>query len=126
MAPTWTVPGLFIIHNGAVRFRASGSGEDVEGLKSQIGEVSCRLIEAQSHKLLLEGKLQEKDKLIKSLQDSLANTLADMKHIRGETQKSLGKHEKRTREGWHQHLTFSTTMDPGYNQRQGNDFWCFL
>lgn len=78
--------------------RASGSGEDVDSLKSQIEEVSCRLIEAQSHKLLLESKLQEKDKIIKSLQENLANTLADMKHIRAETQKSISKHEKRTRE----------------------------
>ena len=80
--------------------RASGSAEDVEGLKSQIEDVSNRLIEAQNHKLFLESKLQEKDKIIKTLQDNLANTLADMKHIRGETQKSMAKHEKRTREGW--------------------------
>ncbi|XP_075258718.1 uncharacterized protein LOC142350677 [Convolutriloba macropyga] len=80
------------------QLRASGSGEDVEGLRKQIETLSSRLLEAQSHKLLLETRLVEKDRSIKQLEDSLANTMADMKHVRAEAQKSFIKHDKKTKE----------------------------
>ena len=80
-------------------FRASGSGEDVDGLRKQIDFLSSQLLEAQSHKLVLETRLGEKERNIKQTEDALANTMADMKHVRAEAQKSFLKHDKRSKEG---------------------------